>query len=202
MLGKVIGGGLPAAAYAGARELMERVAPAGDVYQAGTLSGNPLATAAGLATLRLLDEAAYERLAALTALLAAGLEEAAAEAGVAVQVPSAPGLLTVFFTEVPVTDYEGARACDLEAHAAFCRGAARARRLSAAVAVRGLVSLAGPHRGARRAHARGGAGGVPGVSVLAEVVAAAGPALAPHAVARPRARALRGEPFGSRRASS
>ena len=57
MLGKVIGGGLPAAAYAGPRELMERVAPAGDVYQAGTLSGNPLATAAGLATLRLLDEA-------------------------------------------------------------------------------------------------------------------------------------------------
>ena len=62
ILGKVIGGGLPAAAYAGPRELMERVAPAGDVYQAGTLSGNPLATAAGLATLELLDAAAYERL--------------------------------------------------------------------------------------------------------------------------------------------
>ena len=62
ILGKVIGGGLPAAAYAGPRELMERIAPAGDVYQAGTLSGNPLATAAGLATLALLDDGAYERL--------------------------------------------------------------------------------------------------------------------------------------------
>ena len=62
VLGKVIGGGLPAAAYAGRRELMEQIAPAGDVYQAGTLSGNPLATAAGLATLRLLDDAAYARL--------------------------------------------------------------------------------------------------------------------------------------------
>ena len=72
VLGKVIGGGLPAAAYAGPRELMERVAPAGDVYQAGTLSGNPLATAAGLATLALLDAAAYERLEALAAALADG----------------------------------------------------------------------------------------------------------------------------------
>ena len=77
ILGKVIGGGLPAAAYAGPRELMERVAPAGDVYQAGTLSGNPLATAAGLATLRLLDDAAYERLDRLTTALADGLREAA-----------------------------------------------------------------------------------------------------------------------------
>ena len=70
VLGKVLGGGLPAAAFAGPRELMERIAPAGDVYQAGTLSGNPLAVAAGLATLRQLDAAAYERLAALTERLA------------------------------------------------------------------------------------------------------------------------------------
>ena len=75
ILGKVIGGGLPAAAYAGPRELMERIAPAGDVYQAGTLSGNPLAVAAGLATLRLLDDGAYERLERTTAELAAGLAE-------------------------------------------------------------------------------------------------------------------------------
>ena len=67
ILGKIIGGGVPAAAYAGRRDLMERVAPAGDVYQAGTLSGNPLATAAGLATLRLLDARAYARLEELTA---------------------------------------------------------------------------------------------------------------------------------------
>jgi glutamate-1-semialdehyde 2,1-aminomutase len=121
VLGKVIGGGLPAAAYAGRRELMERVAPAGDVYQAGTLSGNPLAVAAGLATLRLLDAGAYERLERTTAELAAGLEGAARDAGVPVQVASTTGLLTLFFSERPVRDYEGARACDLDAHAAFCR---------------------------------------------------------------------------------
>jgi glutamate-1-semialdehyde 2,1-aminomutase len=122
VLGKVLGGGLPAAAYAGRRELMERIAPAGDVYQAGTLSGNPLAVAAGLATLGLLDRAAYERLDRVTTQLADGLTAAAADAGVAVQVASTTGLLTVFFSERPVTDYEGARACDSAAHAAFCRG--------------------------------------------------------------------------------
>jgi glutamate-1-semialdehyde 2,1-aminomutase len=122
VLGKVIGGGLPAAAYAGRRDLMERVAPAGDVYQAGTLSGNPLAMAAGLATLRLLDEAAYERLDRTTSDLAAGLEAAARDAGVPVQVPHVTGLLTIFFSGEPVRDYAGAQACDMDAHAAFCRG--------------------------------------------------------------------------------
>jgi glutamate-1-semialdehyde 2,1-aminomutase len=121
VLGKVIGGGLPAAAYAGSRALMERIAPAGDVYQAGTLSGNPLAVAAGLATLSLLDDAAYERLAHTTSDLAAGLAGAAAEAGVAVQVPHVTGLLTVFFSDRPVDDYAGAQACDMDAYAAFCR---------------------------------------------------------------------------------
>ena len=72
IMGKIIGGGLPAAAYGGPRELMERIAPAGDVYQAGTLSGNPLAVAAGLATLEQLDDAAYERLAETTEALADG----------------------------------------------------------------------------------------------------------------------------------
>jgi glutamate-1-semialdehyde 2,1-aminomutase len=121
VLGKVIGGGLPAAAYAGSRELMERIAPAGDVYQAGTLSGNPLAVAAGLATLRLLDDAAYDRLARTTGELAAGLAAAAADAGVAVQVPHVTGLLTVFFTDRPVNNYLDAQACDMDAYAAFCR---------------------------------------------------------------------------------
>ena len=121
VLGKVLGGGVPAAAYAGPRELMERVAPAGDVYQAGTLSGNPLATAAGLATLRMLDAAAYERLDRLTRLLADGLEEAIADAGVQASVACCTGLLTLFFSPQPPRDYEGARGCDLEAHAAFCR---------------------------------------------------------------------------------
>jgi glutamate-1-semialdehyde 2,1-aminomutase len=119
ILGKVIGGGLPAAAYAGRRDLMERIAPAGDVYQAGTLSGNPLATAAGLATLGLLDEVAYRRLDAIAERLAGGLREAAA--GLPVQVSHTTGLLTVFFSEEPVRDYEDAKACDTDRHAAFCR---------------------------------------------------------------------------------
>jgi glutamate-1-semialdehyde 2,1-aminomutase len=121
VLGKVIGGGLPAAAYAGRRDLMERISPAGDVYQAGTLSGNPLATAAGLATLRLLDQEAYEKLDRITAELADGLAAAASDAGVAVQVERKPGLLTLFFSEAPVRDYQHAMACDLHAHATFCR---------------------------------------------------------------------------------
>ncbi|MDX6665275.1 MAG: glutamate-semialdehyde -aminomutase [Solirubrobacteraceae bacterium] len=120
VMGKVIGGGLPAAAYGGPRALMENVAPAGDVYQAGTLSGNPLAVAAGLATLAQLDESAYLRLSATTEQLAAGLREAAGSRPV--QVVTAPGLLTVFFSEQPVRDYEDAKRCDLDAFGAWCRG--------------------------------------------------------------------------------
>jgi glutamate-1-semialdehyde 2,1-aminomutase len=121
ILGKVLGGGLPAAAVAGRAELMRLLAPAGEVYQAGTLSGNPLAVAAGLATLSLLDEAAYLRLASVTDQLASGLRSAAAGAGRPVQVVSVPGLLTVFFSDRPVLCFEDARACDLDAHAAWCR---------------------------------------------------------------------------------
>jgi glutamate-1-semialdehyde 2,1-aminomutase len=119
LLGKVLGGGLPAAAYGGRRELMERVAPSGDVYQAGTLSGNPLAVAAGLATLERLDAAAYRRLGDLTDRLAAGLRAAAGERPV--QVASAPGLVTPFFSSEPIRDFTGASACDLEAYGRFCR---------------------------------------------------------------------------------
>jgi glutamate-1-semialdehyde 2,1-aminomutase len=119
VLGKIVGGGLPAAAYAGPRELMERVAPAGEVYQAGTLSGNPLATAAGLATLRLLDEEAYLRLNVTTRALASAIDVVAG--GLPVRVRWTTGLLTLFFSERPVSDYEAARACDTEAYAAFCR---------------------------------------------------------------------------------
>jgi glutamate-1-semialdehyde 2,1-aminomutase len=124
IMGKVIGGGLPAAAYGGRRELMERIAPAGDVYQAGTLSGNPLAVAAGLATLALLDdEQSYAQLQATTRALADGLAGAARAAGYAdVQIATATGLLTLFFSAAPVTDYAGAQACDLDAYAAWCRG--------------------------------------------------------------------------------
>jgi glutamate-1-semialdehyde 2,1-aminomutase len=119
VMGKVIGGGLPAAAYGGSRALMERIAPAGDVYQAGTLSGNPLAVAAGRAALELLDAAAYVRLAQTTEALADGLRAAAGDRPV--QVQSACGLVTVFFTGAPVRDYAGAQACDTQAYGAWCR---------------------------------------------------------------------------------
>jgi glutamate-1-semialdehyde 2,1-aminomutase len=119
ILGKVLGGGVPAAAVGGPRALLERLAPAGDVYQAGTLSGNPLAVAAGLATLRRLDEDAYAQLATTTRALADGLRDAAA--GAPVQVAAETGLLTVFFSPEPVRDYAGASACDAEAYGAWCR---------------------------------------------------------------------------------
>jgi glutamate-1-semialdehyde 2,1-aminomutase len=121
ILGKVIGGGLPAAALGGRGELMRMLAPAGEVYQAGTLSGNPLAVAAGLATLELLDESAYARLAASTERLASGLREAAAAAERPVEVVSVPGLLTLFFSERRVEDFADAQACDLDAYARWCR---------------------------------------------------------------------------------
>ncbi len=119
VMGKVMGGGLPAAAYGGPRELMQHIAPAGDVYQAGTLSGNPLAVAAGLATLRKLDGAAYIGLAAITERLADGLREAAGDRPV--QVASVPGLVTVFFSADPVRDFTGASGCDTAAYGRFCR---------------------------------------------------------------------------------
>ncbi len=120
VMGKVLGGGLPAAALGGPHALMERLAPAGDVYQAGTLSGNPLAVAAGLTALRMLDDVAYARLAATTNELADGLRSAAGAHPV--QVVGAPGLLTLFFSAEPVHDYAGAAACDLQAYGAWCRG--------------------------------------------------------------------------------
>jgi glutamate-1-semialdehyde 2,1-aminomutase len=121
ILGKVIGGGLPAAAYAGPRTFMEMVAPAGDVYQAGTLSGNPLAVAAGLATLKLLDDSAYLQLERTTRTLAEGLAAIGRESSVPIRVTWAPGLLTLFFSDHDLTDLDAVRACDMEAHAAFCR---------------------------------------------------------------------------------
>ncbi len=121
VMGKIIGGGLPAGAVGGRAELMELLAPAGEVYQAGTLSGNPLAVAAGLATLELLDEQAYLRLAAITEHLAQGLREAAATAGCAVQVVHVPGLLTVFFREHLPANLAEVQSCDLEAYGAWCR---------------------------------------------------------------------------------
>jgi glutamate-1-semialdehyde 2,1-aminomutase len=119
VMGKILGGGLPAAAFGGSRELMNRIAPAGDVYQAGTLSGNPVAVAAGLATLRKLDGAAYVRIKGVTDTLAAGLRAAAGDRPV--QVSSVPGLVTVFFSEQPVRDFAGASASNAAAYGRFCR---------------------------------------------------------------------------------
>ena len=162
VLGKIVGGGLPAAAYGGRAELMERIAPAGDVYQAGTLSGNPLAVAAGLATLAQLDEPAYERLGQTTELLATGIRAAAAAAGVEVQVQSLPGLMTVFFAAEPVHDFAGAQACDTEAYGAWCRELLSRGVYPPTVAVRGVVPVAGALRRRHRAHDRGGGARVPG----------------------------------------
>jgi glutamate-1-semialdehyde 2,1-aminomutase len=117
--GKVLGGGLPAAAYGGPAELLRLVAPAGPVYQAGTLSGNPLATAAGLATLALLDEAAYRHLDRLAEALCNGLEEAFADAGVPARVQRAGNLFSVFMTDRDVRDYRAARRQDVAAYGRF-----------------------------------------------------------------------------------
>jgi glutamate-1-semialdehyde 2,1-aminomutase len=120
-LGKVIGGGLPVGAYGGRRDIMEMVAPQGPVYQAGTLAGNPLAMAAGIATLRLLTDAAYERLEGSAILLEDGLRRAAEETETPARVNRVGSMLTVFFTAEPVTDFASARRSDTERYAAFFR---------------------------------------------------------------------------------
>jgi glutamate-1-semialdehyde 2,1-aminomutase len=119
-LGKIIGGGLPVGAYGGRRDLMEQVAPAGPVYQAGTLSGNPLAVSAGIATLKLLQKSnVYESLEAKGARLESGLADAAKSAGVPVQINRAGSVLTVFFTTTPVRDYAAAKTSDTARFARF-----------------------------------------------------------------------------------
>jgi glutamate-1-semialdehyde 2,1-aminomutase len=110
--GKVMSGGLPAAAFGGRAEVMERLAPLGPVYQAGTLSGNPVAMAAGLATLRAADDAAYSALDANADRLAGLLTSALEEAGVAHRVQRAGNMLSVFFSDQPVTDFASARATE------------------------------------------------------------------------------------------
>jgi glutamate-1-semialdehyde 2,1-aminomutase len=110
--GKVMGGGLPAAAFGGRADVMGMLAPAGPVYQAGTLAGNPIATTAGLATLRACDDAVYARLDAVASRVQAEVSEALAAAGVAHRVQAAGNLFSVFFTDAPVRDWLGARAQD------------------------------------------------------------------------------------------
>ena len=126
--GKIIGGGMPVGAYGGRAELMNQIAPAGPIYQAGTLSGNPVAMAAGLAMLELVSEPGFhERLSATTARLCAGLEAAAAQAGVAVTTNQVGAMFGLFFTNEKVETYAQATACDVAAfnrffHAMLQRG--------------------------------------------------------------------------------
>jgi glutamate-1-semialdehyde 2,1-aminomutase len=117
--GKVIGAGLPVGAFGGRADVMDRVAPAGPIYQAGTLSGNPMAMAAGHATLKLMTPAAYERLEATSRKLAEGLAAAAAAAKVPVQVNRVGSMLTVFFSEKPVFDAASARAASTKRFGRF-----------------------------------------------------------------------------------
>jgi glutamate-1-semialdehyde 2,1-aminomutase len=122
-LGKIIGGGLPVAAYGGRREIMDMVAPLGPVYQAGTLSGNPLAMAAGIVTLRALREAGfYERLEVKSLYVEDGLRRAAEEAEVPVRINRAGSLLAMFFTNEAVTDFESAKRSDTARYAAYFQG--------------------------------------------------------------------------------
>ncbi len=119
-LGKIIGGGLPAGAYGGRRDIMGMVAPAGPVYQAGTLSGNPLAMTAGLETVKALQEpGVYARLEKKAAALEDGIRKEAKKSGSGVQVVRVASLLTVFFTSEPVTDYESAKKSDTARFARF-----------------------------------------------------------------------------------
>ena len=121
-LGKVIGGGLPVGAYGGRREIMELVAPAGPVYQAGTLSGNPLAMTAGIATLQVLREpGVWEGLVARTADLSRGLEGAARQQGVALQVNQAGSMFSAFFSQQPVRDWATVKASDAQRFAGYFR---------------------------------------------------------------------------------
>jgi glutamate-1-semialdehyde 2,1-aminomutase len=119
--GKVIGGGLPVGAFGGRPDVMDRIAPAGPVYQAGTLSGNPLAMAAGIATLRQLGKAQYARLEELGMKLETGLVEAARAAGAKVQVNRVGSMITVFFSPDPVFDAASARKSDTKKFAKYFR---------------------------------------------------------------------------------
>jgi glutamate-1-semialdehyde 2,1-aminomutase len=121
-LGKIIGGGFPVGAYGGRADVMDLVAPAGPVYQAGTLSGNPVAMTAGLWALTRLTPGLYRDLARKGAALAAGLAEAARAAGVRLQVSAFGSVLTPFFTDVPVRDYESALTSNTGAYGAFFHG--------------------------------------------------------------------------------
>jgi glutamate-1-semialdehyde 2,1-aminomutase len=119
-LGKIIGGGLPVGAYGGKREIMSMIAPAGPVYQAGTLSGNPLAITAGIETLKVLSQpGVYEQLDKSTALLEAGIRKAIDSLNLKIQVSRLASLLTIFFTDAPLVDYDSVATADTAMFAKF-----------------------------------------------------------------------------------
>ena len=149
-LGKIIGGGLPVGAYGGPAEIMDLVAPLGPVYQAGTLSGNPLAMAAGIATLQHLrehKEEIYPRLEKLGNELAAGVAAAANEAGVPICYNRVGSMFTWFFTAGPVTDWDSAAKSDTEAFGRFFRSMLDSGILPAAFAIRSCIPERRPQRG-------------------------------------------------------
>ncbi len=122
-LGKIVGGGMPIGAYGGKAEIMDNILPAGKVFQAGTLSGNPVATASGIATLKALrDDSPYERLEELGARLAAGLDSAAGDAGIPHTLTRVGSMMTLFFNPDPVTDWDVAAKCDKERFAKYFWG--------------------------------------------------------------------------------
>ncbi len=121
-LGKIVGGGMPLAAYGGKRAIMEKVAPLGPVYQAGTLSGNPVAVSAGLTTLGLLDDALYARLESLAGQLEVGINEAIATHGVSACVQRVGSMITLFFAAGPVRSWSDAKVCDTRAFARWHEG--------------------------------------------------------------------------------
>ncbi len=153
--GKVMGGGFPAAAFGGRADVMAHLAPEGPVYQAGTLSGNPIATTAGLTTLRLADDAVYDHLTEAGDVIKQAAAEALDRGRRARTSCSRPGtMFSVFFTDRPVRDFAGAPAQDTGALRRVLPRDARRRRLPAALGVRGVVRLGGPRRPRRADRAR------------------------------------------------
>ncbi len=149
-LGKIIGGGLPVGAFGGRAEIMNELSPDGPVYQAGTLSGNPLAMTAGIATIRGLTDEVYAELDRLATRLVEGLAHVFTRYRIKHQISRAGSLVGFFFTDVPVVDLETAKTSDTALYARFFHPMLVARRLLRALAVRSRISLGGAHRYARR----------------------------------------------------
>ena len=157
-LGKVIGGGLPVGAYGGKREIMEKISPLGPIYQAGTLSGNPLAMTAGIETLKLLSKpGVYKTLEKMSADLEKGLRVAANEAGIPATINRVGSMFTTFFTDQKVKDFASAKTSDTARFGKFFRSHARERREPGAVAVRSRVPVPGPFEIGHQQDRRSGA---------------------------------------------